>query len=191
MEPIAIDVRDLVRRNVASLYSHLVTRPTGRAVRLAIEAQLGEHLGDPKRPVLSTIDLSEVAVLDYSCADEVVAKLLTRYRKADRPFEVFFVFRTIDVHHLETLEEVLRRQRLTALVEASGGDFALVGALSEDARALWHQLDGGGSLRGGALAEVRGRQAEALQSLMEERLLLELDGGRELSTLANLARRLR
>ena len=57
MGPISIDVGRLVRRTVASLYSSLVTRPTGQAVRLAIENVLAEESG----PVsLSVIDLSQV-----------------------------------------------------------------------------------------------------------------------------------
>ena len=85
--PIEIRVGALVQRSVATLYSHLVTRPTGRAVRLAIESQLAEA-GDT---AFSLIDLSEVTVLDFSCADEVVAKLVARYLEADRPREAYFV----------------------------------------------------------------------------------------------------
>ena len=61
LPPIQIDVGSLVQRSVATLYSHLVTRPTGRAVRLAIESLLAEA-GDT---ALSLIDLSEVSVLDF------------------------------------------------------------------------------------------------------------------------------
>jgi hypothetical protein len=39
-DPVWIDVGQVLQRTVASLYAHLVTRPTGRAVRMAIEAQL-------------------------------------------------------------------------------------------------------------------------------------------------------
>ena len=64
LDPIAIDVGDLVQRTVASLYSHLVTRQTGRAVRMAIETQLAE-MGERS---LSLIDLSEVTVLELDPA---------------------------------------------------------------------------------------------------------------------------
>ena len=73
------DLSTLVRRSVASLYSHLVTRPTGQALRLGIESQICE-LGTP---CVSVLDFSQVAVLDYSCADETVAKLLKRYQQPD------------------------------------------------------------------------------------------------------------
>ncbi|NIQ53719.1 MAG: hypothetical protein GWN71_09965, partial [Gammaproteobacteria bacterium] len=64
--PLRFDLSDLVKRSVATLYSHLVTRPTGQALRLGIESQISE-LG---ALCLTVLDFSEVVVLDYSCADE-------------------------------------------------------------------------------------------------------------------------
>ena len=65
VDPIAIDVNLVLQHSITSLYSHLVTRPTGRAVRMAIEAQVAES----SRTSLSLIDLSEVTIIDFSCAD--------------------------------------------------------------------------------------------------------------------------
>ena len=70
-----IDVSTVLRGTVCDLYSNLVTRPTGAAVRTAIERQVFE-IGTP---VVTTIDFSQVNLLDFSCADEIVAKLLLRY----------------------------------------------------------------------------------------------------------------
>jgi hypothetical protein len=62
---------------VASLYQrNLVTRHTGRAVRLSIEGLVSE-LGATS---LTVLDFGDVAVIDFSCADEVVAKLVLRAR---------------------------------------------------------------------------------------------------------------
>ncbi len=54
LDPIAIDVGHLLHRTVTSLYAHLVTRPTGRAVRMAIESAArgdGGALAVPHRPL--------------------------------------------------------------------------------------------------------------------------------------------
>ena len=101
LDPVAIDVGHLLQRTVTSLYAHLVTRPTGRAVRLAIETQL-EGMGERS---LSLIDLSEVSVLDFSCADEVVAKLVGHYATAEHR-EAFFVFRGVHEPHRDQIEVV-------------------------------------------------------------------------------------
>ena len=70
-----IDLSVVLRETVScELYSNLVTRPTGAAVRAQIEALLR----DSDR-VLAVIDFTHVRMIDFSCADEVVAKLLLRY----------------------------------------------------------------------------------------------------------------
>lgn len=126
LDPIAIDVGHLVQRTVASLYSHLVTRPTGRAVRMAIETQLAE-LGERS---LSLIDLSEVRVLDFSCADEVVAKLVQRHA-GEGAAEAYFVFRGVLEPHRDQIEVALERLGLAAVAETAPGRFELLGVCSD------------------------------------------------------------
>lgn len=136
LDPIAIDVGHLVQRTVASLYSHLVTRQTGRAVRMAIETQLAE-VGERS---LSLIDLSEVTVLDFSCADEVVAKLLQRYAGEEHG-QAYFVFRGVHEPHRDQIEVVLRRQELAAVAETEPGRFDLLGYRTDAQDAAWRLLE--------------------------------------------------
>ena len=76
-----IDVNSVLRQTLScELYSNLVTRPTGAAVRTQIEALLA----DSRERSLTVIDFSHVGMIDFSCADEVVAKLLLRYVAAER-----------------------------------------------------------------------------------------------------------
>jgi len=76
-----IDVSSVLRQTVScELYSNLVTRPTGAAVRTQIEALLA----DSRERSLTVIDFSHVGMIDFSCADEVIAKLLLRYANAER-----------------------------------------------------------------------------------------------------------
>ena len=142
VDPINIDVGALVQRTVASLYANLVTRPTGRAVRQAIEQQLQ---GDARMAV-SLIDFTEVRILDFSCADEVVAKLVARYLDADRPREAFFLFRAVEELHAHTVEEVLRRQSLAAVCDVGGGYFQLLGEVASREREVWHGIERAGRL---------------------------------------------
>ena len=146
LDAFAVDVRELLARNVANLYSHLITRPTGRAVRIAIEAQLAEL----RRPALSIIDFSSVAILDYSCADEVVAKLLLKGQKrsaSGRAMEAFFVFRGIDERHLDPVLEVLARHGLAAVTAPPGGEsFELMGETTKLERLTWQAVEEAGRL---------------------------------------------
>lgn len=167
LDPIAIDVGDLVQRTVASLYSHLVTRQTGRAVRLAIETQLSE-VGTRS---LSLIDLSEVTILDFSCADEVIAKLLQRYGEEEHA-EVFFVFRGVHEPHRDQIEVVLERQSLAAVAETGEGRFELLGARSSAEGAAWSILEERGLFTAEEVPDVLGDEAtrEGLDSLVARRL---------------------
>lgn len=133
---IRIDVSRLVQRSVASLHAHLVTRPTGRAVRLAIETQLAEV----PDPAVSLIDLSDVSILDFSCADEVVAKLVQRYLPDDRPRNAYFVFRGVQQRHREPMEIVLNRQSLATVTQSEDGSFGLLGACSSAEEHAWQVL---------------------------------------------------
>jgi hypothetical protein len=162
--PLSIDLCALVRRSEATLYSHLVTRPTGRALRLGIESQLQELGG----PALSILDFRQVVVLDYSCADETVAKLLRRFQGADRPADIYFLARGIGERHREPIEEVLLRHGLALVAELEAGEIALLGHAPALQRAAWSALQRLG--RAGhehIAAEIGASPAEAAAALAE------------------------
>ena len=187
VDPVSIDVGRLVQRNVASLYSSLVTRPTGKAVRLAIENVLAEETG----PVsLSVIDLSQVTVIDFSCADEVVAKLLLRFLEEDRPQDAFFVFRGIRDLHRDPIEVVLERQTLAAVSETESGAFELLGSTTQDELLVWQALESRGRLRVG---EIRGflpgnGTEQTLGRLVRRRLVFRNPGSGDYQALSDLLR---
>lgn len=184
LDPVAIDVGRIVERTVASLYSHLVTRPTGRAVRIAIEAQLEEVGGR----ALSLIDLSEVSVLDFSCADEVVAKLLLRFGERPPPPEAFFVFRGVRDGHRAPIEAVLRRQSLAAVAETGRGRFELVGTRSEEELGIWTAVEEVGRLEPGSVRELfpSSAEREILDGLARRGLVLALPRRGEYHALSTL-----
>jgi hypothetical protein len=166
-DPIAIDVGDVLQRTVASLYSHLVTRPTGRAVRLAIETRLAEATTGS----LSLIDLSEVTVLDFSCADEVVAKLLQGFADPRHPV-AFFVFGGVHEPHRDQIVAALERQSLAAVAETGPGSFELLGARSSEEETAWRALEERGQVseeEAPGLLSGPGHRA-ALDRLVERRL---------------------
>ena len=167
--PIQIDVGILVQRSVATLYSHLVTRPTGRAVRLAIESLLADA-GDT---AFSLMDLSEVSVLDFSCADEVVAKLLLRYLDADRPREAYFVIRGISDLHREPIEVVLERQQLATVAQREDGTYELLGVRSGPEDSAWHVVETHGRIRPEEVASLlpAPEDRKALTELVRRRLV--------------------
>ena len=150
VEPISIDVGHVLRGSVESVYSHLVTRPTGRAVRLAIE----EQVAATSQTAVSLIDLSDVTVMDFSCADEIVAKLLMRFLAEDRPADALFVFRGVRRSLHEQIQTVLERQELLAVAQDSDGDCELMGTRTEDEEYVWTVLEERGRIVAAEVDEV-------------------------------------
>lgn len=174
-EALRIDVAGLVKRSVASLYSHLVTRPTGRAVRLAIESQVAE-VGEPS---VSLVDFSQVTILDFSCADEVVARLLSRYNGDDRPRDAFFVFRGVQEWHEEPIDEVLKRQSLAAVAEVADGTLRLLGTVEPEEQRVWERVQALQMVAPGGEGEAFAGEADraVLEQLVQRRLVFRAPGG--------------
>lgn len=178
---LAIDLTRLHRRTVTSFYSNLVTRPTGRAIRMGVESQLAE-METSQDVCLSVLDFSQVHVLDYSCADEIVAKLLLRYLGPDRPTDAYFLARGFQEHHLEAVDAVLERHDLLLIYQDEAGDARLLGPSNAFERACWQVLAGRGQMAVPALVEQTGLPDDAvrptLARLVAQRVVIDL--GRDL-----------
>lgn len=147
-----IDVGAILSDMVASARPDLVTRPTGRAVRRAIEVRITAVRWSPS---VSLLDFTRVRILDFSCADEVVAKLLARYVPSDRPRDAFFLFRAVGEIHRHAVEEVLGRHGLAAVCDLGKG-YELLGPTTEEERAAWRTLERRERLGPGDLAAALG-----------------------------------
>jgi hypothetical protein len=119
-----IRIGHLLREAVAAPYRNLVTRPTGAAVRTRIEETLA---GSDCMTAL--LDFSEIELVDLSCADEVVAKLLLVVRTA------YLVLQGLREDHHEAIEHVLVHHRLAvAAVPPGSREPRLLGWVRSDAR---------------------------------------------------------
>ena len=159
----------------ASLFSYLVTRPTGRAVRMGIEEQVAGCEGE----VLTVLDFKDVAVIDYSCADEVVAELaFIAVRRPARletdprgPRRRFVLIRGLEAHH---------RRELAVAAELADGQPVLLGAVDESEAHLWRLVCEreriGPEPLDGELGLPEGEARVRLDELYRRRLLLRRAG---------------
>jgi hypothetical protein len=171
-----IDLSEVLRETVTcDLYSNLVTRPTGAAVRAQIEALLRES-----DRALAIIDFTHVRMIDYSCADEVVAKLLLRYCDDLPPREAYFIFRGVSEAHWDAIGVVLEQRGLALLVEEEHG-LALRGALTDGERRAWEVVRRLGQAAPADVADDIGADDADAERLLEElhrrRLVMLVDGG--------------
>jgi len=122
-----IDMHAVLQESISGVYADLVTRPTGRVVRERIERAIaGSSVGEI---TVARIDFTGVGCIDYSCADEIVAKLLR-----DR-FAVLVLSGITDGHR-EAIEPVLSGHGLAALIERADGTLESLGAAAAAAALL-------------------------------------------------------
>ncbi|HET6798779.1 MAG TPA: hypothetical protein VFH40_16605 [Gemmatimonadales bacterium] len=133
-----IQVGSLLREAVAAPYRNLVTRTTGAAVRVRIERALAGS-----NCMTALLDFSDIELVDLSCADEVVAKLLLAVRTA-----CFVVLQGLREDHHEAIEHVLRHHRLAvAAVPPGSHQPRLLGWVRSDARQAFACVCGQGPIR--------------------------------------------
>jgi hypothetical protein len=129
---------------------------------------------------LAVIDFTHVRMIDFSCADEVVAKLLLRYSDDMPPREAYFIFRGVSEAHWDAIEVVLEQRGLALLVEEEHG-LALRGALADDERQAWEVVRRRGHAAPADVAEDIGADDAVAERLLEilhkRRLVMPVDGG--------------
>jgi len=121
----SIDVSAVLRQAVRGYYADLVTRATGRAVREEIERAIAA--GEPV--ACARMDFSGVRTIDFSCADEIVAKLVRERVRV-------LVLRGVSAGHLQALEQVLEGHGLAVVWEREDGTLEAIGPRESGARLL-------------------------------------------------------
>ncbi len=178
-----LDLRKALARAECDLYSNLVTRATGRAVRSQLETMLRDMPGQR----LAVLDFTHVGVLDFSCADEIVAQLLLRFgaglpaHAPALPTPSYFMFRGLAEAHLEALEPVLERHGLALVAEGPDGSMQLIGMVEPDEHSTWQLVvaSGGGDVDAIAsfAAEARMDLHDRLVALARRRLVIQTAAG--------------
>lgn len=132
----------ILREAVTTPYGDLVTRPTGAAVRGHIQRAMAAAA----RGALTRLDFSAVRLIDFSCADEVVAKLLLG---ADPLANQYVVLHGLSEDQVEAIDHVLAGHRLAVAALPLGISRPVVlGWATRDDRAAFdavHRQGGGDS----------------------------------------------
>jgi hypothetical protein len=163
-----IELAPLLRETVPTPYRDLVTRPTGATIRRQVEARIAAS----PHPT-AHLDFDAIGLLDYSCADEVVAKLLLN-DSGERPR--FVVLVNLAESHCEAIEHVLENHRLSVVAVPSEMQRpALLGWRTPDLVMAFEAVIEIGAGDARRVAEQLGwtleRAADALQSLALRRLV--------------------
>ena len=123
---------------------------------------------------LTVIDFTHVGLLDYSCAYEVVAKLLLRTTKG------FFVCRGLHEAHVDAIETALARYELGLVVEAADGARCLLGPLGREERLAWECVTRLGRVDADGVADALSVEpdlaSELLETLANRRVVMRASG---------------
>jgi hypothetical protein len=162
-----IRIGHLLRETASAPYRNLVTRPTGAAVRNRIEDALSRS-----DCLTALLDFSDIELLDFSCAEEIVAKLLLTQASGEPRFVVLRGLR--DDQH-DAIEQVLTHHRLAVAVLVAGGEPVLLGWALPDVRDAFACVCRLGRACAADLAGALGwpepRASQALEALTLHRLV--------------------
>jgi hypothetical protein len=153
-----IDLKSVLRRTVSDTYGDLVTRRTGKAVRDGIEEELQTLDVDQ----VAVIDFGTVRCLDYSCADEIVGKLLLAHGDAR-----FFLLRGITASHRDAIEPVLERHGVAVAARDRDGTIRLLGPLDDTVRQAWAIVSDRGGAATQEVASALALPLDRVQSILE------------------------
>ena len=155
----------LLHEAISTPYHDLVTRPTGAAIRARVLRALQDTPG-----VDAALDFSAVGVMDFSCADEVVAKLLT----ADDLAVTRVILLGVSEDHADAIEHALTCHGLAVVaVVIDSTQPRLLGSVTDDGHAVFAALVAFGRAQATPIADAlswpAARALEALQDLARRR----------------------
>lgn len=116
---------NLLKEELGNGSSDLVTRPSGNKIRERIEKDI---VSEPEGAVIA-LDFSKIGIVDYSCADEIVAKLVSRLLSGEYG-ERYIVLSGLNENQKENIEVALERK-----------DLAVMGVMRDKKKALIGNLD--------------------------------------------------
>jgi len=157
-----------LQETVSTPYRDLVTRPTGAAVRGWIQ----KAIAGSNAPT-TLLDFTEVGLLDFSCADEIVAKLLL---DTDPGTDHYVMLSGTREDHTEAIDHVLNHHALAIAVVAGPGEPPLLlGRVTPELQRVFQCVFRLGPGDASGIADMLGwtleRAADALLTLSLLRLL--------------------
>jgi len=111
MTSVNIDLYQLLKEEIGNGSPNLVTRETGRIIRERIEREL-------KKAEVIYLDFSKIGIIDYSCADEIIARLVSRLVGSEYG-ERFIVLTNLNPNQEENIHVALEKKKLALLKQTA------------------------------------------------------------------------
>jgi len=153
----------------------LVTRSSGQVIRRRIEREIEKE----KNGEVIALDFSKVGIIDYSCADEVIAKLISRLLGGE--YGDKYIFLTgLNENKKENIEVALERKDLAVMAEMKNGQKLLLGNLNNYLKETLEVIAKKGKITAKELSEIMKLEMNTsgtrLLNLYKKRLVKRIDG---------------
>ncbi len=122
---IKYDLYKLLKEELGNGSKDLVTRQSGQAIRERIERDIEQ---EPEGAVIA-LDFTKIGVIDYSCADEIVAKLVSRLL-ANEYGDKYLILSGLNENQKENIEVAVERKDLAVMAEMKDGSRSVLGNLN-------------------------------------------------------------
>lgn len=119
------DLYLFLKEELGNSSKDLVTRPSGEKIRQRIERDMRKT---PDGSVIA-LDFSKIGIIDYSCADEIVAKLVSRLLSGEYG-DRYILLIGLNENHKENIEVALERKDLSIMAEMRKGGRVVLGNLN-------------------------------------------------------------
>lgn len=171
----------LLKEELKNGSSDLVTRQSGQMIRERIERDIEKE----ENGSVIALDFSQIGVVDYSCADEIVAKLISRLLSGEYG-DKYIVLTGLNENQKENIEVALERKGLAVMAELRDGGKALIGSLNNYLLKTLELILKKGRITAGELSDILKLPANTsgtrLLNLYKKRLVRRMDeiknGGR-------------
>lgn len=124
-EMIKYDLYKLLKEELGNGSKDLVTRPSGQAIRERIERDIKEE----QDGAVVALDFSKIGVIDYSCADEIVTKLVSRLLAGEYR-DKYLLLAGLNENQKENIEVAIERKDLAVMAEMRDGSRVVLGNLN-------------------------------------------------------------
>lgn len=178
---ITYNLYKLLKEELKNGSADLVTRQSGQIMRNRIEKEIGKA----KDGEIIALDFSRIGIIDYSCADEIVAKLISRLLSGEYG-DRYIILTGLSENQRENIEVALERKDLAVMAQMGEGNSILLGSLNKYLNETLDLILRRGTLTAKELSEALNLEANTsgtrLLNLHKKRLVKRTDdvrnGGR-------------
>lgn len=175
------DLYRILKEELKNGSSDLVTRHSGQVIRERIERDIMKE----DEGAVVALDFSHIGIIDYSCADEIIAKLMSRLLSNEYG-DRYIILSGLNENQRENIEVALERKSLSLMAQMRDGTKTLLGNLNNYLKQTLDLVVNKNKITARDLSAIMGLEANTsgtrLLNLHKKRLVKRVDeirnGGR-------------